>query len=304
MNVKEVLESLGYSPKENGSSYQCTPLYRESDSLTVLSVDKNTGLWYDFKEDIGGKLEKLVKLTLKSSYEDAKKYLSNKDYKDEPVNEEAEIEYVKKWPKEYLLKLNKNHYYWNKRGVSSSTLSLFEGGVTDNGRMAHRYVFPIFDEGKNIIGFSGRDLIKSDIRPKWKIIGSKKDFNYPFFLNKDIIINSEQVILVESIGDMLALWENGIKNTLVVFGLKVHKKILKTLLCCSPKDIIISFNDDSAKSFAGNNAALKTKTYLENYFDPNLIRVGLPSIGKDFGEMSKEEIDAWKKSLNIYQPAE
>ena len=304
MNVKEILESLGYSPKESGSSYQCTPLYRDSDSLTVLSVDKNTGLWYDFKEDIGGKLEKLVKLTLKSSYEDAKKYLQNKDYKDQQVNDEAEIEYVKKWPKEYLSKLNKNHYYWNKRGVSNKTLSLFEGGVTDNGRMAHRYVFPIFDENKSIIGFSGRDLIKSDVRPKWKIIGWKRDFNYPFFLNKDIIMDKEQIILVESIGDMLALWENGIANTLVVFGLKVHKKILKTLLCCSPKDIIIAFNDDSAKSFAGNNAALKAKTYLENYFDSDIIRVGLPAVGKDFGEMEKKEIDEWKKSLNIYQQAE
>ena len=48
--------------------------------------------------------------------------------------------------------------------------------------MQHRYVFPIFNGKNEIIGFAGRDLLqmKDNKRPKWKLIGDKSMWKYPF----------------------------------------------------------------------------------------------------------------------------
>ena len=73
--------------------------------------------------------------------------------------------------------------------------------------MQNRYVFPIFDNKNNIIGLSGRKLEAKSNRPKWIHYGKKSKWIYPSFVNKNYIKDKEEVILVESIGDMLSLWE-------------------------------------------------------------------------------------------------
>ena len=85
-------------------------------------------------------------------------------------------------------------------------------------KLYNRYVFPIWDTNTSrVLGFTGRDI--SNKHPlKWKILGKKSDWLYPFFCNKKYIKETNQIILVESIGDMLALWENGIMNSIVTFG--------------------------------------------------------------------------------------
>ena len=57
--------------------------------------------------------------------------------------------------------------------------------------------------------------------------------------------------------------------------------------------IVISFNNDSDKNDAGNEAAKEAYKKLINYFDSKQITVKLPS-KKDFGEMTKQEIIQWK----------
>ena len=52
-----------------------------------------------------------------------------------------------------------HHEYWVGRGISEQTLTHFEGGVVYEGKMKNRYVFPIFDYKKNLVGVSGRDLV-------------------------------------------------------------------------------------------------------------------------------------------------
>lgn len=282
---KEILVNLGYKLKDVGDNWSCRPLYRESDNDTALSIQKKTGFWFDFVLNKGGKFEQLVALTSGQNVS-----IQLPEYRKYP---DIELEHVKTFPKEYLLKLEKDHSYWNKRGISNPTLEPFRGGVAKSGRMAGRYCFPIFDQKDNVIGFSGRLLYKNDNIPKWKHLSAKKNFIFPL-LGEEKIKKSKEVILVESIGNCLSLYENGIKNILVTFGTSISSNIISYLLKLDVNTIILGFDNDKLKNFAGNLAAEKARKQLLEYFDEDAIKIALPENKKDFGEMTPEEIEAWK----------
>ena len=167
--------------------------------------------------------------------------------------------------------------------------------------MSNRYVFPILNSKNQIVGVSGRCIQenekRSDRRPKWKHIGKINEWVYPAFLNSEIIKKERQTILVESIGDLLALWNNGIKNVLVIFGLNISSGVLNFLLKTDPTHVIISLNNDSQGNSAGNEAAEKNYNKMLKYFDKKQILIHLPT-KNDFGEMSSKEILSWKKTLD------
>jgi DNA primase len=298
LNVYQVLTDLGYQLKDYGKEFRTKPLYRESDNDTVLRIYKDTGKWFDFKQNISGDINSLVKLTLKlEDMSQAQQWLKNKNF---VSNNPAEInkpliKSSKKFDTEILSRLEDNQEYWIKRGVDIETLKTFKGGVAKMGKMKNRYVFPIFNSKNNIIGFSGRDITNLS-KIKWKHLGEKTEFVYPLFLNSEIIQEQRELILVESIGDMLSLWQAGIKNTLVTFGTSLSLAILNYCLKIDPKKIYISLNNDSNKNNAGNIAAEKTQARLSRYFDKSQLKISLPP-KKDFGEMTKEEIVQWKNNL-------
>jgi hypothetical protein len=297
--IREVLTDMGYNLRDYGREYRARPIYRSSDNNTVLSIKKDTGRWVDFKEGISGSLEDLVKLTLNlSSVDEAKKYLVNKVDLSRVSVSRPQVRKTKTLSKDFLNKLTKNNFYWNQRGVSDDTLEVFEGGVCDAGKMMGRYVFPIFDKRNKLIGVSGRIVYENPgpSTPKWKHIGNKSSWIYPFQVNKDILLEAKKVILIESIGDMLSLWDAGIKNTIVTFGLEVSHSVLNSLLRLDPKEIILSFNNDDGNNFAGNKAAEKAKKKLLAHFDEQQITVALPT-KKDFGEMNEGEILRWVRSI-------
>ena len=82
--------------------------------------------------------------------------------------------------------------------------------MAKEGRMKNRYVFPIFDSKERLIGVTGRYTLpipEGSKVPKWKHYPSKKAWKYPLFLNNEIISEKKEVVVVESVGDMLALWD-------------------------------------------------------------------------------------------------
>lgn len=295
-DIREVLSSIGYDLKDFGKSFRTRPLYRESDNDTVLAIDKNTGLWFDFKTRQSGNLEQLIQLTLKlDSIAAARAMLP-----DLPINTEVKekplADAVRKYDKSVLMKLQKDHSYWVARGVSERTLNLFKGGVAPkDGKMSYRYTFPIFNDSEEILGFSGRDILPyaNSERIRWKHLGDKQQWCYPTFLNKSHILGSKSVILVESIGDMLALWENDIKNVIVTFGLYANTSILKFLIKSDVEKIYIAFNNDEKDESAGNIAAEDAKNKLLDFFDEPQLTIAIPE-SKDFGIMSPEQILSWK----------
>lgn len=294
-SIKSVLTEIGYQLTDYGKEYRTRPIYRDSDNNTVLRIKKDTGRWIDFKEGLSGNLEELIKLTLNlKSIEDVKKYLENKVDFSVPIEEEKpSVVSSRTFSEDFLSNLQKNNTYWNKRGVSDETLNLFKGGICESGRMIGRYIFPIYSLRGKLIGISGRDLYQNSLnRPKWKHIGNKYDWQYPLQVNYDILKEERKIILVESIGDMLALWEAEVYISIVTFGLSLSPAILNILLRLDPKRIILSFNNDEKNNFAGNNAAKKIQEKLIHHFDEKQIKICFPD-KKDFGEMSPEEIKLW-----------
>ena len=298
LNVFQVLTDLGYKLKDHGKEYRARPLYRDSDNDTVLKIEKNSGNWFDFKQNISGDLNSLVKLTLKlDGVDEAKQWLKNKNFISQITFdvEKPLIKSAKSFDINILDRLENRHDYWINRNITQETISQFKGGVAHAGKMKNRYVFPIFNLKNNIIGFSGRDVTNIS-KIKWKHLGEKSDFLYPLFLNHSILQEQREVILVESVGDMLNLWQNGIKNVLVTFGTSLSLSILNQMLKLDIKKIYISLNNDSNKNMAGNIGADKIHSRLKRYFDQRQLKIALP-IKKDFGEMTREEILEWKKAL-------
>lgn len=84
----------------------------------------------------------------------------------------------------------------------------------------------------------------------------KSKWIYPSFVNEDYVKDQEEVILVESIGDMLSLWEAGIKNSVVLFGVNLSDSILFYLIGLRVKKIVIALNNDGENK-AGNSGAEK-----------------------------------------------
>jgi hypothetical protein len=301
-SVRKILQDIGYVLTDNGREFRAKPLYRDSDNDNVLRIWKNSGQWVDFKENKSGSLEELIRLTLKlKTIDEAKQWIgskgivSNAEEIEKPKALTSQVQY---FDKSLLLKLAKNDDYWNNRGISSSTLAPFCGGLASTGKMYNRYTFPIFDNKDNIIGFSGRDVAPFSLegRPKWKHIGDKKEWVYPLKVNLQDIRSRKKIILVESIGDMLALRENGISNSIVTFGLNISAKIIYSLIALNPDKIIVAFNNDSDNNGAGNEAAVVAKNKLLNYFDKSQVSINLPLGAKDFGDLNlfdKSKILEW-----------
>lgn len=302
VNIYQILTDLGYKLKDYGKEYRAKPLYRDSDNDTVLKIYKDSGYWFDFKENISGDFSSLVSMTLKlENPEKAKEWLKDKNFCFfNPLEQKKPLlKSIKKFDLDLLKNLETDQAYWNKRGITDQTLEEFKGGIAKGGKMKNRYVFPIFDMENNINGFSGRDITNQS-KIKWKHIGEKNDFLYPLFLNKKYILNSKEVFIIESIGDMLSLWQAGVKNTIVLFGVNMNLKILNYLLKIDINKIYISLNNDFLNKGegygCGNVSSQKIYNKLTRYFDHKQLKISLP-IKKDFGEMNAEEILQWKNNL-------
>ena len=295
-DLKSILTEIGYKLHDRGKEYRSRAIYRDSDNDTVLSIKKDTGRWIDFKEQRFGTLEELIKITLNlKDISEARQYL-NREFNYQPAKVEKE---TLKTPTTFSSKnldfIMPEYKYWNDRGVSTPTLKSFQSGTMKSGKMEGRYVFPIFDRDDKIVGMAGRAL-DNEKKPKWKLVGEKKLWAYPLKLNLPILQKEKKIILVESIGDMLALWEAGIKNTIVTFGLKVTAKIKQMLIAIRPNTIHIAFNNDANR--AGNEGASKAYAELNKHFDTEQISISLPT-HNDFGEMSRSDILLWKSQNNL-----
>jgi len=294
--IKDILTEIGYTLRDCGNEYRAKPLYRDSDNPNVLCIKKSNGLWFDFKTNKYGNLEELVKITLNlKDINEAKDFIKNKFSYENVKVEKEKLKSRKTFDKKNLNKIIDDYKYWNNRGVSSETLKVFESGVMKDGKLKDRYVFPIFDKMDKLIGAAGRRLDGGGSM-KWKLLGEKSSWVYPFKYNRVSIRKHKSVFLVESIGDMLALWEAGVKNIIVIFGLSVSSRVKQLLISLNLRKIYISLNNDDGQNGAGNQASTKIKDDLLKYFDEEQLQIELPT-KNDFGCMNTSEILTWKKQI-------
>lgn len=282
--LESYLKNNGFKLIDRGNFWHSNRAYCDGDNPTALQIFKDTGVTRDFVQ--GGtpfpfsKLQQLVgkKITL--------------EYSEEHVEKKETIKMDKTWDREILKRLLPADGFYHERKISSKTLRLLNGGFANNNKLHSRYVFPIFGEDDRIVGFTGRYIGKiregSDI-VKWKHEGRKTKWIYPAFTKvKDSYVFQEaireagEVIVVESIGDMLALVECGIYNVLVTFGTSLSKQQLAFLARFSDLTVTLAFNRDNTAGRPGFFAAAKTYYQLLPMYGDK-VRIKLPE-DKDFGD--------------------
>ena len=305
--IKDTLISLGYKLRDRGKYWQCAAAHRGGDNQTALQIYKDTGIWKDYVQQTAFMpFKKLLQIALGTTDEKIlKKYLKDDvDVTFNKIKSTEKIEMEKIYPENVLDKLLPHYEFYNKRGISSNTLRLFKGGLATEGKMYQRFVFPIYNEHGQIHGFSGRDMVDSENRPKWKHIGTKTKWTYPLYVDssiRDLIESSGEVILAESIGDVLNLYEKGFGNCLAVFGLEISPTLICSLTGLSPKNIVISTNNDLEKDYnRGLNAAIKNYLKLSSYFDYDKLSICLP-VKNDFGDMEDSDFENWEDKKNNLQ---
>jgi 5S rRNA maturation endonuclease (ribonuclease M5) len=296
MKILELLKNAGCNPRNYGSYLTCAATYRGGSDAGSVGIYLTTNKVTDFVTGQTFSLESFLAKTLnidagtqlQEILKDNATYFAEAVSAEDPFNK-TEMFY----PEEDIAGLVTDSSYWVKRGISASTQEIFGGGVCQTGKMYQRYVFPILNARGKIQGFSGRDLTgRSKI--KWKHIGKRNEWAYPFKFNHNTIADSREIILVESIGDMLSLWESGIKNTGVTFGTGASAGLLKAIIRLNPRRIIIATNND--KNGAGQRAAAKIKNSLTTFFDQEQLVVAYPD-KNDFGDQSAEENKTWYSKL-------
>lgn len=203
-------------------------------------------------------------------------------------------------------------YYLN-RNYSKEILNKYDIGLCDNPskEMYDRIVVPIYDNDyKFMIGCSGRSIYEKcdkckcyhesenncpDDEIKWKFSKWKhnKDFKsqnclYNFWFAKEFILKTNTVLLVESPGNVWRLEENGIHNSVAIFGSSLSDRQKMMLDSSGAMNIIVLMDNDEA----GKKAAEQIKYRCQNTY-----RIFIPQISKpDIGEMTSEEINSQIKS--------
>lgn len=215
------------------------------------------------------------------------------------IDPEPKLESEKVYPSSILDKLVKDDSYWYGRNISTNVLAPLGGGLAPNekkNKLSGRYIFPIYNSSNQIVGFSGRLIYDNSLAPKWKHLFKSSKVCWPLHVTRKHIQNKKSVVLLESIGDFLTLAENGIWNTLVLFGLNMNSKVLSAMIGLSVENIFISTNNDNRGQ--GLRAAEKIRTSLSSYFAYENIHIVLPTKSNDWGEASAEEIENFKQILN------
>ena len=304
--VRDILMEIGYNLRDQDAEwYRSNALYRGGSNPTILAINKETGAWKDFKTGSKGNLKELIRLTLNISNEEIKvrfkniqsKINNNRPSRPKLLPEDGEI-----FSSSIVDNFVEDNSYWNERGITDETLKPFQGGICPVGVMKNRYTFPVFNFRGDLVGVTGRyiyNIREDSFIKKWKIKGAKKNWRYPLQVNSKILKRFKKLILVESIGDMLALWQLGYRHVMVTFGTEISLSIVNFMLSLDPDEIILSFNDDSTRGNAGNDAAKKEFKKLSKYFDHDQLRICLPSGENDFGSMDADQILNWGTSNNV-----
>jgi hypothetical protein len=290
--IEASLIELGYQLKDFGNHWRANAAYRNGNNPSSLMIYKDTGVWRDFVENKAPMpFKKLVELTLNTKdYSIINKYVdfSESSNTDNSYVKKEKLEMEKIYPDDCLKKLFPNFSFYEKRAINEEVQKMYKCGLASAGKMYRRVVFPVFNLNKQIHGFSGRKVDDNSDAPKWKHIGLKSTWIYPAMI-PDFPEIEDKVILVESIGDSMALTQNGFTNNLVMFGLDCGPNLMNFLVSRNLKEICISSNNDSDSTVnRGLVASVKILIKLSCFFDLDVLKIK-PPLMNDFGEMQMSD---------------
>jgi hypothetical protein len=153
--------------------------------------------------------------------------------------------------------------------------------------MAGRVVIPIFDDnGKYVIGVTGRKLDNNENIPKWRhnkgFLGEDNLFN--FWWAKEHINKSHSVVLCESPLNVLRLEQAGINNSVGTFGAHLTDNQLNKLFQTELYTVNLLYDNDDAGKLAMTDITKKVGRIF------NINAINLPEGVNDVGDLTVEEV--------------
>lgn len=196
--------------------------------------------------------------------------------------------------------------YFISRGFSATILKKYDVGDCTNSKkeMANRAVVPVYDtDHKFMVGCTGRSFFEKcskcksyhdndcpDSENSWKYSKWKHSHGfktqqhlYNYWYAKEHILSSGIVILVESPGNVWKLEENGIHNSVALFGANLTDR-QKTILDMSGAMTIITIMDNDE---AGHKAAKIIEDKCNRTYNIKNVTISK----NDIAEMSTDEIN-------------
>ncbi len=227
-SIKNILMSHGY-PVSDGPNYiNTSAIWRGGNDPKSVAIYYSDGICCDFVSGTKFDVKTLISLVTNQKDDKALQEYLNKNnviIDSAPVN--VKIQQPRIFSSEILRELLPIYDYWIKRGISENVLKEVGGGIYNyKGIFKGKYLFYISNSKNQIVGLAGRDVSGNDGNYKWVLRGNKASWCYPASINYKIIKDKNSVFLVESVGDMLSLFECGIKNVLVLFGTELNLSII------------------------------------------------------------------------------
>ena len=282
---KEFLESLGIEVANEGEEeilFKC-PFHDDknpSASYNITDIVYNCfvcggGSLRSLAKDLGFEVEANLIERIPPSLEGILKDLDsilnpNEEKNNYFLSEFEKIEYELQCP-EYLLER-----------INYETALEFDLHICEreNSIYNERIIFPLYS--KNNMGFIARDY--TEIKPQ-KYLFPKNKPKHEFLFGK---INSEQVIVVEGVFDVMKLWENGYKNCICPSGVVFSQEQASLLIENGVKSLILFPDGDQG----GKNFIKKMEEFI-NIFD---IEVANPHTfyineGKDPFDLTQEDVE-------------
>ena len=171
-----------------------------------------------------------------------------------------------------LLSIIRKHQFSSEALKKSGLFLDNEKGYMD--RFRERIIFPIHNHFNKIVGFAGRIYTDNNKTAKYMNspetpIYNKSKILYGLNLNKNAIIDSKSVIVVEGYLDLIQLYQAGITNVVAVSGTAFTEGHATAIskLC---KTIYLAYDADNA----GQKAAIRAGyIILQNNMEPKIIRM-------------------------------
>lgn len=176
--------------------------------------------------------------------------------------------------------------YYLDRGFTLEALDEFDVGLCKDGssEFFNRVVFPVYDETDTfLVGCVGRTVC--DDPRKWINKRGFNKSNHLYNIGKSIryISKTASVILVEGQGDVIRLWEAGVRNVVGIFGASLSDSQEFLLQKTGALTIVIMTDSDEA----GRRCRAEIREKLRYCFNI----VDIEADRKDVGGMSIEEIN-------------
>ena len=138
----------------------------------------------------------------------------------------------------------------------------------------NRIIFPIIDENNNIVAFSGRKYLKSDLEDNTlsKYTNSKETIifkkNLTFYNINNSLLNikkSKEIVITEGFMDTIRMSSIGYKNVVALMGTAFTHEHLEKILKLKCKVILNLDQDDAGVSATINIGDILTKNNVETY---------------------------------------